>query len=140
MQDESIQPVRICYTSLSNSYYNLKDISSTFNANRSHQPIKLGFPSTKQVPYLPKILDIFLPLKFPSRVFSHFFSNGRWYSVAGTEDGTIEGEDSLTEEEVVEREWRFVCEAGTTDGACGCCVGAGEAVEGEHKALRECHA
>ncbi len=57
--------------------------------------------------------------------------------MAGTDDGTVEGEDSLTYEEVVEGERRFLWEAGGTDGAR--CVGAGEAMEGEHRAFRKCH-
>ena len=59
--------------------------------------------------------------------------------MAGTDDGTVEGEDSLTEEEVVEGERWFACEAGGTDWAARC-VGVGEVTERVHRFLRECHA
>lgn len=56
--------------------------------------------------------------------------------IAGADDGAVEGEDSLTEEEVVEGERGFVGEKGAM-GWTARCVGAGEGVEGKHRAFRE---
>ena len=56
--------------------------------------------------------------------------------MAGADDGTVEGEDSLTDEEVVEGERGFVGEKGAA--ARG--VGAEEDGEGGHRIFRGWHA
>ena len=59
--------------------------------------------------------------------------------MTGADDGTVEGENTLTDEEVVEGESGFVGEEGAM-GSAARGVGAGEDGEGGHRAFRGWHA
>lgn len=59
--------------------------------------------------------------------------------MAGADDGTVEGEDTLTDEEVVEGERGFVGEKGAM-GSAARGVDAGEDGEGGHRVFRGWHA
>lgn len=68
---------------------------STHPANLLPQPLKLRLASAQQVPYLPQILDGFMPFELLSRISFHLFSRWRRDLVACADDSTVEGYGSL---------------------------------------------
>ena len=68
------------------------------------QSLKLRLARTEQIPYLPLVLYSFMPFEFLPCVFLHLFSRWGWDLVACADDGAVEGDGALAEEEVGEGE------------------------------------
>lgn len=105
---------------------NITITTSAHPADLLSQPLKLRPPRTKQVPYLPQILDGSVLLELLSRVLLHLCSRWRRYLVACTGDGAVEGYGALAEEEVVEGKGGLFGWGKAGGARAGCCVAAGE--------------
>ena len=109
---------------------------SAHPTNLLPQPLKLRLASAQQVPYLPQVLDGFVPFELLSRIFLHLCPRWRRDLVACAEDSTVEGYGSLAEEEMVEGEGRLLGWGKSGGARAGCCVAAGEGEEEAHVYLR----